>query len=270
MDINNLSRLELEKLIKDNKSISEVAKKVGASYSKTRRLIKFHKLKSYPRGQRKKLADQHNFKISKERLINLYQERNMSLRDIANICEVSHQAVHCWLKAYKIPTRSQGKNKRTKPLYLYMPCSSTLKEFLNEGDLPPLDGINLKKEDNLINPYIEFALSCPLYKKRSHVFLIAPPKDQDGNLISHIKLDVAKMINEEDSVLIFDLLGNKESKPLKKSTLRKRSDRAIQGQWRPASLCSNIGSINIELTKPLSLQLERQTIPARHLKYQSE
>lgn len=119
------SKEVLEAIIAQKTNITQVALEVGMSYSKTRTLIKKYNLKSYPRGQRKRLNSTKNFALSKEEIKHLYVDNKLSLRKIASLMLVSYQTIHNWLRAYEVDTKSSRVSNSIVYLYSLAPKNIT-------------------------------------------------------------------------------------------------------------------------------------------------
>jgi hypothetical protein len=94
-----ISKFELEAIQPTCKTITELASKVGLSIPTLVRQLKMYEL---PTSYRRKGS---NFRISKDQLEKMYLEELKSLREIASLYNVSHQAVAQWLEVYDIKAR---------------------------------------------------------------------------------------------------------------------------------------------------------------------
>jgi hypothetical protein len=98
-----ISKFELESIVARSKTLEEVVIRSGLSRSKLLRLMKIYKMPTkltYPGSQTS---------ITKTELYALYVLEERSLRNIADLYGVSHQAVANWLKVHGIEARKQGK-----------------------------------------------------------------------------------------------------------------------------------------------------------------
>lgn len=94
-----ISKFELEAIQPACKTITEFADKVGLSIPTLVRQLKMYEL---PTSYRRKGS---NFRLSKDQLEKMYLEELKSLREIAGLYNVSHQAVAQWLEVYGIKAR---------------------------------------------------------------------------------------------------------------------------------------------------------------------
>lgn len=118
-DMININEKILKEISINCETIAEVSSKIGLSYSQTRNLLNKYELNNFKRGQRKKNPSEHSFKLSREDLFDMYISKDMSLRDIGSTIGVSYQAVHNWVKAYNIESKSKGRNK-SESLFAYI------------------------------------------------------------------------------------------------------------------------------------------------------
>jgi hypothetical protein len=94
-----ISKFDLEAIRPTCKTITEFAEKVGLSIPTLVRQLKMYNL---PTSYRRRGS---NFRISKDQLERMYLEEQKSMREIANMYNVSHQAVAQWMEVYDIKAR---------------------------------------------------------------------------------------------------------------------------------------------------------------------